>query len=361
LTDAGGDPLADGSKVVQFKIYDAPVGGKAVWNGEVQKLTVNGGLVNTTLGTKASLANVDFNKSLYLELTIDANNDDQITAADPPLLPRQSILPAVFANESANSRLLGGYDWSTLFGTNNPASGTFLDSKIRDGSINASKIRAASIDASLLVGKTITAAQIAAGTITSNEILAGTIDLDKLALRVVEALSPAGEITAFGGLANKVPSGWLLCDGRVVSSGQYPRLYAAISTNWGAGIPGSTNDFNLPDMRGIFLRGVDGNAGRDPDKGSRTNSSGLVVGNAVGSLQSDAFQGHHHGLYYYNYSGAGGGGSSALIRAAPDEFQNTNGPTKAVREPTIDGTHGTPRISSETRPMNAYVNYVIKY
>src|SRR2546423_9025183 len=81
LSDASGNAIADGSKVVQFKIYDAPVGGQAVWNGEVQKLTVNGGLVSTTLGTKASPAHVDFNKSLYLELTHDAHNDSPINAA----------------------------------------------------------------------------------------------------------------------------------------------------------------------------------------------------------------------------------------------------------------------------------------
>src|SRR4029079_17886848 len=112
LSDANGNAIPDGAKVVQFKIYDAPVGGRAVWNGEVQKLTVNGGLVSTLLGTKASLSAVDFNQDLYLEITIDANADGQISLADPPLLPRQSILPAVFSKESANSRLLDGYDWS---------------------------------------------------------------------------------------------------------------------------------------------------------------------------------------------------------------------------------------------------------
>lgn len=170
LSDANGNPVPDGARVVQFKIYDAPVGGRAVWNGEVQKLTVNAGLVNTLLGTKADLSGVDFDQSLYLELTIDANADGQIGPADPPLLPRQSILPAVFANESANSRLLDGYDWSTLFGTNNPAVGTLLDSKIRDGSINASKVQP------------------------------GTIHTGLLAQEVMNRFLPAGTINAVGGL-----------------------------------------------------------------------------------------------------------------------------------------------------------------
>src|SRR6266478_4859982 len=69
LTDASGVAVTDGARLVQFKIYDAPVGGQAVWNGEVQKLTVNAALISTVLGSKASLSSVDFNKSLYLELT----------------------------------------------------------------------------------------------------------------------------------------------------------------------------------------------------------------------------------------------------------------------------------------------------
>lgn len=32
-----------------------------------------------------------------------------------------------------------------------------------------------------------------------------------------------------------------------------------------------------------------------------------------------------------------------------------------VSSPTTDGSFGSPRTSSETRPLNAYVNYIIKY
>jgi len=160
LTDANGNAIADGARVVQFKIYDAPVGGRALWNGEVQKLSVNAGLVNTLLGTKASLAGVDFNLDLYLEVTVDANGDGQITLADPPLLPRQSILPAIFARESANSQLLKGYDWSPLFGTNNPAEGTLLDSKIANGSLTSAKIQDGAVTTAKIPNGTITRPKI---------------------------------------------------------------------------------------------------------------------------------------------------------------------------------------------------------
>jgi hypothetical protein len=124
LTDQNGTPVSDGARVVQFKIYDAPVGGRAVWNGEVQKLTVNGGLISTVLGTKAALSGVDFSQNIYLEITVDANGDDQIGLADPPLLPRQSILPALFAKFAADAGTLNGFSWSALFTGGNPSTGS---------------------------------------------------------------------------------------------------------------------------------------------------------------------------------------------------------------------------------------------
>src|SRR5687768_3681066 len=72
LTDAAGTSIPDGAKVVEFKIYDAPTGGSVKWAGEVHKLSVNGGLVNTMLGSKASLDNVDFSTPTYLQITVDA-------------------------------------------------------------------------------------------------------------------------------------------------------------------------------------------------------------------------------------------------------------------------------------------------
>jgi hypothetical protein len=160
LTDADGQAIADGARVVQFKIYDAPIGGRAVWNGEVQKLSVNAGLVSTLLGTKADLSTVDFNRQVYLELTVDANGDGSISPADPPLLPRQSILPAVFAVESANSRLLEGHGWSALFGTNNPVDGTFLDSKIGDSSLTAAKLHDDAVTTAKIANGAVTRAKL---------------------------------------------------------------------------------------------------------------------------------------------------------------------------------------------------------
>lgn len=165
---------------------------------------------------------------------------------------------------------------------------------------------------------------------------------------------PAGIILAYGGTT--VPSGYLLCDGSAVSRTAYADLYAAVGNAFGSG-DGSTT-FNLPDFRGRFLRGLDGTAGIDPDKTSRTAmNSGGNTGNNVGSVQNDAFQGHYHTVTGSNISGFGGSHSN------PAFSSSTTGLGGAVGKATdvgSDGTNGTPRATSETRPDNAYVNFIIK-
>jgi hypothetical protein len=106
---------------------------------------------------------------------------------------------------------------------------------------------------------------------------------------------PVGTVLAFTG--ERVPEGWLLCDGRPLRREQWPELYRAIGTSHGRGVSplGVTEaDFNLPDYRGRFLRGVDeGDDGirLHADLGADTRSptrAGGNAGNRVGSYQPDA-------------------------------------------------------------------------
>lgn len=65
------------------------------------------------------------------------------------------------------------------------------------------------------------------------------------------AYLPAGMVQYFAN--STVPTGWLMCDGSAVSRTTYADLFSAISTVYGTG-DGSTT-FNLPDLRGQFIRG----------------------------------------------------------------------------------------------------------
>ena len=103
---------------------------------------------------------------------------------------------------------------------------------------------------------------------------------------------PSGSILTFAGPVANIPNGYLLCDGSSLNGADYPELFAAIGTAWGSA---SGTTFNLPDTRGLFLRGVDGIANRDPDKASRTAlATGGNTGNNVGSYQDDRFASHNH-------------------------------------------------------------------
>jgi microcystin-dependent protein len=199
-------------------------------------------------------------------------------------------------------------------------------------------------------------------------------------------LSPPGSIMAFAGVVGgagnvAAPTGWLLCDGQAVSRTQYARLFASIGVNHGAG-DGSTT-FNVPDYQGYFLRGVDNTANRDPDSASRgAMASGGNAGNAVGSVEGSIFGSHSHGVTDPGHShggstsgvnnaggatngfrdwGSNGGGykgfSYSLHTSASGDF---NGHTHAIY---TDTTHISINNNggSETRPLNAYVNYLIKY
>ncbi len=152
--------------------------------------------------------------------------------------------------------------------------------------------------------------------------------------------STVGTISAYGG--NTAPTGWLLCDGTAVSQTTYADLFAVIGCNFGC----SGGNFNLPDLRGRFLRGRDGGALRDPDSGTRmAMSTGGNTADNVGSVQVDDFKSHAHNTYFGGTNPTGGGGGNVWHNSFP------------TSNPQLNSATG----GNETRPVNAYVNWIVKY
>jgi microcystin-dependent protein len=169
--------------------------------------------------------------------------------------------------------------------------------------------------------------------------------LDALSAQM-STLVPPGTIAPFAG--STVPEGWLLCDGSEIDRTQYPELFAAIGVTHGGG--DLINTFHLPDLRGRFLRGVDGGTGRDPDAASRAQAqTGGNSGDAVGSIQGDSYASHTHPNTWARVhdcsSGASGTNSSY--------WSNSCSRAQATSTQASGG--------NENRPKNVSVSFIIKY
>jgi microcystin-dependent protein len=79
------------------------------------------------------------------------------------------------------------------------------------------------------------------------------------------------------------PAGYLSANGAAISRATYANLFAAIGTVFGAG--DGTTTFNVPDLRGEFVRGLD--AGRGVDAGRALG--GLQAATAIRTGASDYF------------------------------------------------------------------------
>ncbi|NBT97340.1 MAG: hypothetical protein EBT43_05915 [Methylocystaceae bacterium] len=132
------------------------------------------------------------------------------------------------------------------------------------------------------------------------------------------------------------PSGWLICDGSSHPTATYPALHAAIGNTYG----GDAINFNLPDLRGQFIRGWDDEKGIDP-------------GRVFGSKQEDGVgpiivndPGHDHLAGSYK-AGLGNQGSNYNV---PSLDRTSTDKTNISISGTID----------ETRPVNVALLPCIK-
>lgn len=150
-----------------------------------------------------------------------------------------------------------------------------------------------------------------------------------------------GIVSMFGGTS--VPTGFLACDGSSVLRATYADLFAVIGTAWGAA---DGSHFNVPDMRGVFPRGWDNGAGRDPDAAGRTAiHTGGATGDNVGSYEADGLGSHTHPITVENNAGT----PTSKVQAA------NNGVGSSFTAAT--GAGG----GNETRPKNVNYLFIIKY
>ena len=163
-----------------------------------------------------------------------------------------------------------------------------------------------------------------------------------LAVSVNNPSVSTGTVVPLGGTT--VPTGWLECDGSAVSRTTYADLFTAIGTTHGAG-DGSTT-FNVPDLRGEFIRGWD-------------NGKGTDSGRTFGSSQTDALQNITGTIYGTSVGSHGGQATGAFTSQSAgstyrDSLEVSNG------SQFLFDASNVARTSTETRPRNIAMMYCIK-
>ena len=160
-----------------------------------------------------------------------------------------------------------------------------------------------------------------------------------------------------------VPSGYLECNGDPVSRTAFSALFAVIGTQYGAGNGSST--FNLPDLRGEFVRGFDNGKNTDSGRsiGSFQSDQNKQHNHTASSTSSVTDSGHNHNLLYDNGSF---GGSSGAVTPRGNNTPSTPGINNRISSETTGISVSTSTSigndgGGETRPRNIAMMYIIKF
>ena len=216
LTNQQGEPYTNSQYSVTFNIYDVPAGGSSLWTERHEKVGIINGMLNVFLGSITPLpGSVDFSKTCYLGITIDSDHNPN--SYDPEMVPRQLIISSFY---SKNSSKLNGADWSAILadGATSPTNGYINGIRLKDKSVPLTK-------------------------------LDGNIVTESFVM-------PAGVIMPFAGAADKIPEGWLLCNGQTLSQTEHARLFERIGHTWSTAQCDRTKHFNLPDFTHRTLWGA---------------------------------------------------------------------------------------------------------
>lgn len=168
-------------------------------------------------------------------------------------------------------------------------------------------------------------------------------------INITGSAGPIGHVAAYAG--NVVPLGYLECNGAAVSRTTYVDLFGVCGILYGAG--DGTTTFNLPDLRGYFVRGWD-------------DSAGVDVGRVLGSTQTDLVgpitdPGHTHTDAGHTHTFTGAPVSHGTPAGTTPLFDSAGGTTTTASgvaniQSSVTGITG----GTETRPKNVAMMYIIK-
>jgi len=181
---------------------------------------------------------------------------------------------------------------------------------------------------------------------------------------------------------DKAPDGWLLCDGSLVSQKTYSRLFEAIKHNYSTkdeeGKLEKSEEFKLPDFRGVFFKCINKNWGNKQTMENdeiKQHNHPYIIDTKKHSHVTNKQGNHSHRIPTKNSDWDGccgedeepswGKGDNGSF----NEYWNTNGPNSEnthTHNVSLAGEHThTVNINSvgthETRPKNKPLVAYIKY
>ena len=169
-----------------------------------------------------------------------------------------------------------------------------------------------------------------------------------------------------------VPSGYLECNGNAVSRTTYAALFAIIGTTYGTGNGSST--FNLPDLRGEFVRGFDNGRGVDSGRSinnpqGASNASHNHSISASGTTSTKSLTGSVN-VISESFAGFGGSATGVFTKkggfnaggtpGGPDSNNCGGFDMDASHNHTVTVSGTTGSQGSEARPRNVAMMYIIK-
>jgi microcystin-dependent protein len=437
VLDAQGAPLAPTSPAnytIEFRLFSALTGGTLIWS-EQQLVTVSNGRFSVRLGEGQSigaepnnLTNAFIGKDRFIGITVKPSTTE--------IVPRLAFLSAPYAFAAntvtrvsqqagtvSNMRLTSiGYD------TRKEESGAVLVALTTDKRTNlvaagprgtVAQLPVAGGMQEILVAKTDSSTQVVAvappvgGKINGStnmlrlKALGESVTLQNIGgndwwiVKDTRDNTPVGTIISYA--AATPPAGYLPCAGQSLLRDDHPDLFTAIGTAWGASSEADSaiedgTRFNLPDLSGRFLRGVDPTSnGEDDDAGFRTRlMAGGNDGRNVGTYQLEQLFAHKHSVTDPGHSHVGSASAAqdwtivSNTKAANADgeadvdFQALHTGEWATSgqfyTPSVSGSgitlsrsftgitateetspSGTVAMGNETRPVNAAVRYCIKY
>ncbi len=351
-----GDPAAEGTYVVEFRIFGSPSGGSVIWAKRFAINVITNGLFNVLISDNGSPSNLSptepfladaFGEALrFLELAIVTDPGGDLPSP-LPLSPRQRLVSAPFAMQAEHAHQATVAN--ALQGDGGAGDAVTLNSA---GDVTMTTDLAVGADLTVGGGLTVMGGPLdvdaggmdVVGDVVINgalEVLAEDLtvrdgDLNVAAGKVQEGgnpLLPRGVIVMWSGLVSAIPAGWTLCNGTA----------------------------GAPDLRGKFVVGYNGG---DTDYNAAGKTGGAkTVALSVAQMPShnhgNTGSGHSHNYFFRDGTGDNSSGDSSIPNVDTTKT-DANGTIRYL--PRVDsGIHTHSNNGSGSAHENRPAYYVIAF